>query len=78
METGSLCRPLAILMTNGASQAYFDASPDERLPPPDETRTDFGEPEVFVPQKVRVLRKLVLLAALGSLAVLALTVWVLS
>ncbi len=75
METRSLCRPLAILMSNGVSQAYFDAAPGESLPPPDPPVTDFGEPEVFVPQRVRVVRKLALLAALGGLAILALAVW---
>ncbi len=68
MPTRTLCRPVVLLLSYGFQRAYFLRRPDESAPPPSQTPTDFGSPEVFVPQKARVKKRLVLLA--GAFAAL--------
>ena len=72
MPTRTLARPLAILLTNGFSHAYFMRHPDTQAPAVEERREDFGAPERFIPQKIRAIRRamvvmggLLLTAALG-------------
>ncbi len=72
MPTRTLVRPVAILLTNGFSHAYFMRHPDTRAPAVEERREDFGAPERFIPQKIRAIRRammvmggLLLTAALG-------------
>ncbi len=54
-STWSFTRPLAIILQSGFSFYWF-----EKLAPPKwpEENYDFGEPENFVPQKIRVKKKL--------------------
>jgi len=78
-ETRTLARPVVLLLTLGASRAWFQAHPDDSAPPPAVEPADFGRPERFVPQKVRALRRFKLLVKLGAVgfagAVVALTAW---
>jgi len=66
METRTLARPLALLLTNGFSQAYFDRR-DEIPAPPDSAAEDFGSPTQFVTQKERVKKKIAVLFVIGVL-----------
>ncbi len=63
MPTRTLCRPVVLLLAYGFQRAYFLRHPDENTPAPSETPTDFGRPVVFVPQKTRAKKRLILLAA---------------
>ncbi len=69
METRSLSRPLALLLSNGYAQAHFDAHPELWRRPPAGSFS-FGEPERFVSQKQRAKRRLLglTLLAAGALA----------
>src|SRR5205807_1992841 len=51
MPTRTLARPVVLLLSYGYMHAYFQQQPDESAPPPAEVVSDFGRPEVFVPQK---------------------------
>jgi hypothetical protein len=62
MPTRTLCRPVVLLLSYGFQRAYFLRRPEESAPPPAQTSTNFGRPEVFVPQKARAKKRLVLLA----------------
>ena len=67
MPTRTLARPVVLMMGNGYMHAYFQHNPGHAslvLPRRD---LDFGEPEVFVPQKLRVLRKLKILSVAGAI-----------
>ncbi len=77
MPTRTLARPLAILLTNGFSHAYFTRHPDTQAPAVEERREDFGAPERFIPQQIRARRRamvvmggLLLTAALGCVYLL--------
>ena len=71
MPTRTLCRPVVLLLSHGFQRAYFLRHPDECAPPPSQTPTDFGRPGVFVPQKARAKKRLLLLAgAFAALVVL--------
>ena len=57
MPTGTLTRPVVILLSNGFRQARFqNVSMIERAPSPPEI-SDFGRPEQFVPQKTKAKRR---------------------
>jgi hypothetical protein len=71
MKTRTLARPVILLLSHGFMQAYFQRHPDVSAPPPDREYRDFGEPEVFVPQKVRAKTRAVLLAGVAAAASLA-------
>jgi YetA-like protein len=73
MPTRTLCRPVALLLSYGFQHAYFLRHPDASASPPSQTPTDFGRPEVFVPQKARAKKRLVLLAG-AAIALLVLGV----
>src|SRR5262249_50295125 len=64
--TRTLARPVVLLLSNGYTQAHFQKYPDEAAPLPAVEVTDFGAPEVFVPQKVIAKKRLKLLAAAGA------------
>jgi len=66
-ETKSCARPLALLMANGYQEAYFKRNPSASAAHVSGTPAA-GEPERFVPQKVRALRRVAALAA-GAAAV---------
>ena len=69
MPTRTLARPVVLLLSYGFMHAYFQKNPNETAPAAP-TVTDFGKPEMFVPQKVRALRRFKLLAAAGAGTVL--------
>jgi hypothetical protein len=72
MKTRTLARPVVILLSNGFMHAYFQKHPDEIAPLPRVNPSDFGEPEVFMPQKVRAKRRLLILTAvLATIGLLA-------
>ena len=75
MPTRTLARPVVLLLSYGYMHAYFQKNPSESAPAPP-TGADFGRPEIFVPQKVRALRRFKILAvtaaAVGGLAFLGL------
>ncbi len=80
-ETRAYSRPLALLLSNGWKQSWFDRHDLEPAPAPEVRGVDFGSPGVFVSQKRRALRKakrLVVgawaLAVLG-LGIAALILW---
>ena len=70
--TRSLARPVVLLLVNGWSHAYFRANPEATAPVPASAVADFGKPEVFVPQKVRAIRKLKKLVIAASFFLLGL------
>lgn len=65
--TRTLARPVVLLLSYGYMRAYFQKHPDEAAPVPAVEQKDFGQPEVFVPQKVIVKKRVKLLAAVGAL-----------
>jgi hypothetical protein len=64
--TRTLARPVVLMLSHGYMQAYFQAHPDESAPPPTVEVSDFGKPEVFVPQPVIAKKRAKLLAAAGA------------
>jgi hypothetical protein len=62
MSTRTLARPVVVLMTSGFLQSHRDLYPDLGAPPQD-AEPDYGAPTVFVPQRVRVERRLAQIAA---------------
>jgi hypothetical protein len=66
MPTRTLARPVVLMLANGYMHAYFQGHPDHASAVPHHHDFDFGKPEVFIPQKVRVLRKLKALAVAGA------------
>ena len=80
-KTRGYARPLALMLSNGWRQAWFDRNPVEPAPAPATAPADFGEPQLFVSQKRRAIgraKRLVVgawaLAVLG-LGVTALVLW---
>jgi hypothetical protein len=76
MPTRTLARPAVLLLSFGFMQAYFKHHP-ETAAPRVAFSADFGKPEVFVPQKTKAKKRLVLFAAataVGGLAGLGLLV----
>lgn len=66
MKTRTLVRPVVLMLLYGFMQAYFQQHPETMSPRPVVEQTDFGHPEVFVPQKVRAKKRVLLLAAVAS------------
>ena len=62
MKTRTLCRPVVLMLNNGFMHAWLKRHPDASAPPPIGVH-EFGQPQVFVPQRQRAKRRLVLLAA---------------
>ncbi len=78
-KTSSYCRPLVLLLSNGASQAYFDRPVEafEVDRPPAEV--DFGQPERFQTQKHRALKRAKVLIAVSAVTAMTAGVfWLLS
>lgn len=72
MKTRTLARPVVIMLSNGFMHAYFQKHPDVAAPLPRVNPPDFGEPEIFVPQKVRAKRRFAILSAvLATIGLLA-------
>jgi hypothetical protein len=78
MKTRTLARPVALLLSYGFMHAYFHKYPGVSAPPPLEENADFGAPQVFVPQKVRALRRFKGLVVAGGVAALLAGVWLLT
>jgi hypothetical protein len=78
MKTRTLARPVVLLLSYGFMHAYFQKHPEVQSPPPSKATHDFGRPEVFVPQKIRALRRAKVLAVVGGVVGLAGAVWLLS
>ncbi len=71
--TSGYCRPLALLLSNGWRQAWFDRHDPEPAPEPVVRAVDFGTPQLFISQKRRALKKAKrLLVGAWALAVLGL------
>jgi hypothetical protein len=72
MKTRTLARPVVLLLSFGFMHAWFARHPDAGAPRGPNLPADLGPPEVFVPQKVRAKKRLLLLAgAAVAVAVLA-------
>ena len=71
MKTRSLCRPVVLLLSYGFMHGYFLRHPETAAPPPAAESHDFGRPEVFLPQKVRALKRFQMLAAGAALTAAA-------
>ena len=76
--TRSCARPLALLMAHGYQEAFFRLHPEHRAPrltlsgiegPPCDASVSM--PTVFVPQKIRAIRRAAVIAALTAAAILA-------
>lgn len=74
-ERSSLCRPVALLLTNGYSRAWFQNRTPEDLPllPPGVDR-DFAFHKPFVSQKQRAVQRAKWLAGFAAILVLSLFV----
>lgn len=59
MKTRTLCRPIALMLSNGYSRAWFSNQlPVPDLPPADGgTGVDFGKPTRFIPQKIQAIQR---------------------
>ncbi|MDP7032264.1 MAG: hypothetical protein QF904_08210 [Gemmatimonadota bacterium] len=68
--TRGYARPVILLMKNGLMHPWWRLHPDVHRPQ-GLTTGPFGEPEQFVPQKTRALRKLRWIAAAGAVLLLA-------
>jgi hypothetical protein len=66
MPTRTLARPVVLLLSNGLMHAYFEKNPSESAPPPAQDMHDFGRPEVFVPQRVRALKRFKAIVLAGA------------
>jgi hypothetical protein len=66
MPTRTLARPVVIMLSHGFMHAYFKRFSETAAAPPRDVPADFGEPQVFVPQKSRAKKKLIVLAALAA------------
>jgi hypothetical protein len=76
MKTRTLARPVVLLLSFGYMQAWFQLHPQIPAPPQQVYHEAFGQPQEFVPQKVRALRRLKLLLGAMSIAVIATLVYV--
>jgi hypothetical protein len=68
--TRTLTRPVALMLANGLMHAGLSRDAAMPAAPPD-AASAFGEPERFVPQKIRALRRARIIAASASLTTLA-------
>lgn len=71
MPTRTLARPVVLLLSNGLMQAFLKHHPETSAPPPADTVPDFGQPQHFVPQKSRAMRRARAVAITMLFAVLA-------
>lgn len=71
MPTRTKTRPVVLMLTNGLMHAWFDRVRDISAPAPASAPTDFGAPHAFIPQKVRAVARLKLLAVATASAVTA-------
>jgi hypothetical protein len=76
MKTRSLARPVVLLLSHGWMYADLRKHPNVKAPLPPSI-ADFGQPEAFVPQKVRAKKRFLVLAALGALGLAGSILWLL-
>ena len=55
MPTATLARPMVLLLRHGAMYKYFRRTAHAVSPEPTTHSTDFGPPQVFVPQKIAAI-----------------------
>jgi hypothetical protein len=78
MKTRTLARPVVIMLSNGYMHAYFQKHPEVAATSPIVNPSDFGRPEVFVPQKTRAKKRFVILATMAvAMGLLAILFWIL-
>jgi YetA-like protein len=73
MPTRTLARPVVLLLANGLLRSFWRLHPDASAPPPRSTPHDFGQPVVFIPQRIRAKRRAVALAGIGGALAVAAT-----
>jgi hypothetical protein len=71
MATRTLTRPVVLMLNYGFMHAYFQHHPDVSAPAPAVEPSDFGTPQLFVPQKVRAMWRAAALAGAGGLTAAA-------
>jgi hypothetical protein len=88
MKTRTLTRPVVLLLTNGFMHAWFQQANQSNQTtkiiapkPQNEPLAQYGDPEIFIPQRVRAIKRAKLLAGVGAAAAVvalgALGVWLL-
>jgi len=78
MKTRTLARPVVLLLSYGYMHDFFQQNPDVVAAPPAVDVQDFGKPEVFVPQKVKALKRFKSLALAGAVGGAACLLYLLS
>ena len=76
MPTRALLRPVVVLLSSGFMRAWWNAQPHVDAPDSG-SPGEFGEPEVFVPQKERARKRAVVIAGAAAAAVAAGVLYVL-
>jgi hypothetical protein len=71
MPTRTLARPLVLLLSFGFSRAWFLRHGDAVAPKPRAVPADFGPHPVFVPQKVRAMKRAKMLVVAGGVMAVA-------
>jgi hypothetical protein len=76
MPTGTLARPVVLMLSNGSMHGWFARHADATAPAPPAPATDFGVPEPFVTQKMSARRRArALLILCASVAAVVLAAW---
>ncbi len=70
-DTKIFTRPLVMLMSYGIMRDYFKQHPDERAPSGHCRQYDFGQPEKFIPQRIKAMRRAKWIGMSGGLVGLA-------
>jgi hypothetical protein len=67
--TKSLCRPVVLMLNFGWSRAWWQSHPDASAPPPavPVSPDQFGEWRMFVPQKVKAIKRAKMIVVAGTL-----------
>ena len=66
MPTRRFARPVIVLLSSGWLHPWFRARTGDLPSPPALEATDFGRPDVFVPQKPRAIRRAAYIIAAGA------------
>ena len=78
LPTHTFARPTILMMNHGMMYCWHKLHGLDSAPQPEVRDIDFGDPEVFVPQKIRARKKAIMLAAGAALSAAAMGVWVIS
>ena len=70
METRTLCRPIALLLSNGYSRAWFSKQLSIPILPSADggSKVDYGKPTRFMPQKIQAIRRAKKIVIAGLIA----------